>query len=219
MDTGLSIDHTREGSPRGSAFLPGKAGRPGFLRNIGRPGLWAWPAALVLAFLPALAGAAPGKPGKPAAMSGDGTMVVSWDASEGATGGYEYRYSGNVVDLLAGSGPGWTRHGGSAGETSVTLPEGTLTVGGTYFFQVRGVSGPERGPVSDPSDGEIQRAAPSRPSNVQAAGNSGKVTLSWDAPDAGELVLNHDYRQDGGSGWGKWRSTGPGGNSSNPGYS
>ena len=74
------------------------------------------------------------------ATSGDGTMKVSWGSANGATGGYRYRYTDELLYTISGEGnvSEWFDHGSKKGDNSVTISAGTLTVGNTYYFQVRG---------------------------------------------------------------------------------
>ena len=84
-----------------------------------------------------------------------------------------------------------------------------LTVGTTYYFQVRGRN--TNGNVSAWSDtaNAIQRALPGKLQNVTVVVGNAEVTLHWDAPPVGDVVFNYDYRwsTDGGSNWQKWQTT------------
>ena len=83
-------------------------------------------AALLL--VPAVVFAAPSKPSKPTASSSNGVMTVTWGKTNGATAGYQYRYSTNAWCLLldsgcdfGGSDQDWTDHGSGRDDTSVTF--------------------------------------------------------------------------------------------------
>ena len=171
-------------------------------------------ALLVLAALllvPAVVFAAtPTKVSGLSATSGDGTMKLTWNNTTNAVGGYQYRYSNNATalfdDSYACEAPNcvrsdWTEASTSKTVTNKTIAKGTLTVGTTYFFQVRGVgSGTEE--YGEPSDTAIadQRAAPSVLSNLTATAGNAQVTLNWDDPNDSSII-NYAYRQDDGSGF------------------
>ena len=164
-------------------------------------------AALLL--VPAIVLAAPGRPGKPSGSSSDGVMTVTWSAAAEATS-YQYRYSTNAACLLTGNGcdfgvtdKDWTNHSSSP----LTLSD--LPTGHTYFSQVRGYDGTDYGEASPASDGIIHNPPkPGELTTVTATAGNAQVTLSWDAPPAGDNVASYDYRQDdgGGSGWGDWQN-------------
>ena len=152
------------------------------------------------------------KPSKPTATTGDGTMTVSWNNTHGASSGYQYRYTDSLIFTLEGSGTvsDWINTGSQAGDTSVTIAAGTLTVGTDYYFQVRGRAGTDTGPESDWSAGVEQRAAPAKLTNVQATAGDGEVRLSWDNPND-LTIANYGYRvdpdpSDGSSGWTDWQN-------------
>ena len=94
--------------------------------------------------------------------------------------------------------PTWHEASTSGSDTNYTVPKDTLTVGTTYYFQVRAVNVNDdpvtySGPSSTKSG--IQRAAPAKLTNVQATAGNAEVTLGWDIPPAGDLVISYDYRQ------------------------
>ena len=148
--------------------------------------------------------------------SGDGTMTLDWNTVSGATG-YEYRYSTETAPLLLDTincadgtldcVSAWKTASTSGTDTDFTTVKGTLAVGTTYVFQVRAVNTNDD-PVSysDPSTTEsaTQRATPSKLANFTATAGNAQVTLGWDAPPAGELVINHNYRINSGGSWGEW---------------
>ena len=116
-----------------------------------------------------LAAAPTGAPSGVTATSGDGTMTLNWSPLTDADGGYDFRYADNAGAVYGAS---WYDVPGTneQGTTTVTLPfevEGTqqhkLTVGTTYFFQVRGKDSDENaGPESNPPVFAMQRAKPPR---------------------------------------------------------
>ncbi len=121
------------------------------------------------------------------ATSGDGTMVLSWGIESLARAGYEYQYSSAPTCLTFDVGcveseTTWAQATDASSKTDYTIPAGTLTVGKTYYFQVRAKD--NDGHVSAPSDtvSATQRAAPAKLANVQATAGNAEVTLSWDAP-------------------------------------
>ncbi len=144
-------------------------------------------AALILVPAVVLADHQVDKPTTPTATTGDRTMTVNWSTTHGATGGYQYRYTDNVlVTLGLADPPEWSGEQISSTNT-VTIPAGTLTVGTTYYFQVRGRDNGSPityGEASDWSTGVEQRAAPAKLANVQAVAGNTEVTLSWNNPDA-----------------------------------
>ncbi len=169
--------------------------------------------ALLAVLVPAVVFAdAPGKPTGGSATSGNGTMTLRWDYLSGATGGYDFRYSDSVVGMI---GAGWLDVPGAdnANDTTVTLPsevdgveQHKLTAGTLYYFQVRGKDDRNNaGPASELFN-ETQRASPTKLTGVTAIAGNAEVTLSWDAPPAGDFVFSYGYRQDGGSGWGGWQN-------------
>ena len=155
---------------------------------------------------------APSKPTGGSATSGNGTMTLRWDYLSGATGGYDFRYSDSVVGMI---GAEWLDVPGAdnANDTTVTLPskvdgveQHKLTAGTLYYFQVRGKDDRNNaGPASELFN-ETQRASPTKLTGVTAIAGNAEVTLSWDAPPAGDFVVSYGYRQDGGSGWGGWQN-------------
>ena len=157
---------------------------------------------------------------KPAASSTGGVMTVTWSPTEGATSGYQYRYSTDPTCLVTGGVAGcddavfqdWTNHGIGIDGSWISFSEANgnaLEYGHTYFFQVRGRAGDARGAASESSDGAFHAAPlPGKLQNVVAVAGNAQVTLSWNAPPAGDNVLNYDYRQDSGdgNGWGGWQN-------------
>ena len=167
-------------------------------------------AAMALVFLPSpVEAAAPGKPGTPTAASGDGTMTVSWTAASGSPEGYEIRYDAAVNGNELVNPSDWTDAGS---DTSYTY---TLSVGETYYFQVRALDSPNvAGPLSPVSVGYVQYAVPPKLEKVAAAAADWAVTLSWDPVEAKYHVTRYQYRQgEDGTNWGDWTLMTPSGNS------
>ena len=169
--------------------------------------------------------AAPATPGwitsSEPVVSGDGTMKLNWSSADRATG-YEYRYSSKAaclsydVDCVADE-TAWALATTGKANTEYTIPKGKLTVGTTYWFQIRAVNNEgtadnkEDDTYSAPSEtrNALQRAAPAKLANVAAVAGNAKVTLSWDDPNDGTIV-NYDYRIDPdptgvSSGWTLWQ--------------
>ncbi len=160
--------------------------------------------ALLAVLVPAVVLAAPtDAPSNFKAVSGDGNMTLSWDTLDGASGGYEYRYSADFGSLVTAF---WTDHGSSSGDTSVTFDPGTEDVGTLYYFQVRGQdSDGNTGPEAQVS--ATQRVVPPAVPNLQAVAGNAKVTLTWDDFDLDYLIGNYQYRQNSGGVWSSWTTT------------
>jgi hypothetical protein len=124
-------------------------------------------------------------------VSGDGTMTLNWNTAPGATG-YEFRYSSAAACLFhdVGCVAGETAWAPANTNTEYTTPKGTLTVGTTYWFQIRAVN--NEGTIDNNEDNNddtysvpselrsaIQRAAPAKLANVAAVAGNAQVTLSW----------------------------------------
>ena len=156
---------------------------------------------------------------KPAASSTGGVMTVTWSPTEGATSGYQYRYSTDPTCLVTGGVAGcddavfqdWTNHGIGIDGSWISFSEAdgnALEYGHTYFFQVRGRAGDARGAASESSDGAFHVAPlPGKLQNVVAVAGNAQVTLSWDDPND-DTIVNYDYRQDSGdgNGWSGWQN-------------
>ena len=132
------------------------------------------------------------------ATSGDGDITLNWNNATNADAGYEYRYSSyslglSLTDLdpeytCPTAPPGapaeckWLGATTSAGATSETITG--LTVGTTYFFQVRSKhadhdgKGIEYSGHSNPATA-IQRATPAAIDDLAAEPGNGEVTLTW----------------------------------------
>ena len=146
--------------------------------------------------------AAPAVPQGLAATSGvgtgDGTMVLSWNNATDAEGGYQYRYSNEAQGLLEFGGnllscedpcsrSKWLTATDSKTSITFPIPSGTLTVGTTYWFQVRAVN--HEGTPDDTSDdtysgpsntaNALQRALPPAVENLVAIAGNAQVTLTW----------------------------------------
>ena len=149
-------------------------------------------------------------------------MTLNWNNATNADAGYEYRYSSyssglSLTDLdpeytCPTAPPGapaeckWLGATTSAGATSETITG--LTVGTTYFFQVRSKhadhdgKGIEYSGHSNPATA-IQRATPAAIDDLAAEPGNGEVTLTW-THLADYDIVNYQIRQDDGSGWGSW---------------
>ena len=162
------------------------------------------------------------KPTQPTGTSGDGTITFTWGNTHDADAGYQFRYAEGTagrLSLLSGEGaPEWKNHGDGSGSISLTIgdtvPDGDdpnpTVVGKTYYLQVRGKDTDDTvGEASDLSSGVLQRAAPAKLDNVQAAAGDTQVSLSWENPNDA-TIANYDYRidpdpSDGSSGWTGWQ--------------
>ena len=178
-------------------------------------------AVLVPAVVFADAPAVPGWPDEGAVTSGDGTMTLNWDRADRATG-YQFRYADNATVFFSDpESLTWHVASSSGTDTDVTIPTDTspgvpaLTVGTTYFFEVRAVNN-ESTPTDTSDDtysgpsstnNGLQRVAPAKLAGVTAAAGNAEVTLSWDNPND-DTITSYDYRQsdDGGSNWGGWQN-------------
>ena len=168
-------------------------------------------AACVLLMLPAITLAqTPAVPAVPlglTATSGDdGTMTLEWNSATDANGGYDYRYTTNAAylficnptdDTTQYACTGIEEGSTAAGVLTFTFRDDeALTVGETYFFQVRGRN--TNGNVSDWSAtaSGFQRApAPQMLTTVTVTAGDTEVTLAWDAPPVGDAVINYAYGQ------------------------
>ena len=139
-------------------------------------------------------------------------MDLSWSTAERAEGGYQYRYATDPAALLVcvpGSECEWKPATDSAGETTYKIQEGTLTVGTTYFFQVRAVNDEGTSDddsddtFSDPSaiDSAVQRAKPPEVENLVATAGNAQVTLTWTHLAAYDIT-SYIILREGGSGRG-----------------
>ena len=123
------------------------------------------------ASLPGLAEAHdPNIPQGLAATSGDGDITLTWNTATNANAGYEYRYTENQNDLFFGTAPAWHQATAVSGTTTFIhgddSGEEKLTVGTTYYFQVRSKHAAHDG-------NEIQYSGPSimpRPTSAASPG-------------------------------------------------
>ena len=153
------------------------------------------------------------------ATSGDGDMTLSWSSAELA-GGYEYRYTSSMEvlgrwvagieapecpDAPEGAPAECTWHEAGTSQNSVSKTITGLTVGTTYYFQVRSKAGDAQSEPSSTTD-ELQRATPPAVENLAGTAGSQQVTLTWTHPSA-YSIFNYQIRQDDGSGWGSWTDT------------
>ena len=168
--------------------------------------------------------AAPAVPQGLAATSGvgtgDGTMVLSWNNATDAEGGYQYRYSNEAQGLLEFGGnllpcedpcsrSKWLTATNSKTSTTFPISSGTLTVGTTYWFQVRAVN--HEGTPDDTSDdtfsgpsntaNALQRALPPAVENLVAIASNAQVTLTWTHLAAYDIT-SYLIQREGGTGGG-----------------
>ena len=152
-------------------------------------------------------------------VSGDRTMTLNWNSASDATG-YEYRYTNAALGFTqVNSDPEnpiyacgdscitseWLTASTADDDTDKTIDpattgDPTLTVGTTYWFQIRAVNtDDDPDSYSEPSEirNALQRAAPAKLANVAAVAGNAKVTLSWDDPND-DTIVNYAYRQDAG---------------------
>ena len=141
------------------------------------------------------------------ATSGDGDITLTWNTATNANAGYEYRYTENQNDLFFGTAPEWHQATAVSGTTTFIhgddSGEEKLTVGTTYYFQVRSKHAAHDGneiQYSGPSNVAmaLQRAAPPAVPNLAAVAGNAKVTLTWDDFDVDYLIVNYQYRQNSG---------------------
>jgi autotransporter-associated beta strand protein len=135
-----------------------------------------------------LTGYVPPPPGSVSAYSGNGSVLLAWPATPGATsynvlrsatsgGGYSAIASGSgaVIGPVCGSGP-----------SNATYLDTTATNGTTYYYVVQSVNttgtsanSPQSAGVA-PSTGAAA-TAPAAPSGLGATVGSGTVALTWNA--------------------------------------
>ena len=159
------------------------------------------------------------------ATSGDGDMTLNWNNATNADAGYEYRYSSyslglSLTDLdpeytCPTAPPGapaeckWLGATTSAGATSETITG--LTVGTTYFFQVRSKhadhdgKGIEYSGHSNPATA-IQRATPAAIDDLAAEPGNGEVTLTWTHLSDYNIV-NYEVNRSSGGVWTGYQTT------------
>ena len=165
----------------------------------------------MLVLVPAVVlAAAPAPPTGLAATSGDGTMKLTWSTVTGATG-YEYRYTDSSLgfslpDICNCFVSEWLEASTSQNDGNKTISAGTLTVGTTYYFQIRSKNADgESAPSSLPGIA-TQLATPVAVKNLVATEGDAEVTLSWDHLSAYNIV-NYQIRQNDGGDWGAWTAT------------
>ena len=169
--------------------------------------MWSVPVMAVLAIAGALAMFAAQVPGSvfanplPAApanlmvapASGDAgrtTLVLTWDAVDGATG-YRIDASDNgfVWETLVAA---------DAGHTMTTYMEDGLTSEDTRWYRVFAVNDHGVGPVSSPNSGETdERVMPGSVRNFTAtADGRNQINLTWDPPmdDGGEKITAYEIQ-------------------------
>jgi fibronectin type 3 domain-containing protein len=120
------------------------------------------------------AASSPSGPTSLTATPGNGTVLLSWTGSAGATSYNIYR--GPVSDGEAIAAIGSTK-----GSTTMFTDSG-LTNGTTYFYNVAAVNSVGTSPDSNEvSVIPINNGPPSIPGGVSAAAGNGQVTVSWSA--------------------------------------
>ena len=134
---------------------------------------------------------APGKPSKPQALPGDGTIRVRWHApaDSGIVGGAEAEITGYKVYYREEGAVGEPafKDAGAADREAVL----DLTNGLTYFISVAAVNGAGEGEPSDekeaePTAGSLADRVPDEPWDVRVIEGDGALTVTWrDPADSG----------------------------------
>lgn len=145
----------------------------------------------------------PGQPTGLTSTSANGTVTLSWNASE--TGGSADTYMYRIDPNNDGSWNDWEELNSS--NTSATL---NLQNGRSYGIQVLaknsiGSSAQSLKTIAMPVDPSV--SVPSAPRNLRATGENGQVRLSWNAPSRGTPVIDYEYKfdtNDDGS-WRRWK--------------
>jgi fibronectin type 3 domain-containing protein len=116
----------------------------------------------------------PSGPTNLTATPGNGTVLLSWTGSAGATSYNIYRgpvSDGEAVAAIA-----------TTGDSTTMFTDSGLTNGTTYFYNVAAVNGAGTSPDSNEvSVIPINNGPPSIPGGVSAAAGNGQVTVSWNA--------------------------------------
>ena len=147
---------------------------------------------LVPAVVFAATPATPNWHGTDAVKSGDGIMTLTWLTASAATG-YQYRYSndsqaffeipGNLLPCVEPCIR--TDWASTDGGTNHEISKGTLTVGTTYFFQIRAVNtNDDPHTYSNPSETErgTQWALPAALSDLTATAGNASGYAGLDRP-------------------------------------
>ena len=134
------------------------------------------------------AGLVPGAPGRPSVSVGDGSLTVSWSASQHGGSATSYEVSARAQD-------GTHQRTVQTGSTSVTLSG--LTNGKTYNVAVRAKNSAGAGSWSDSATGTPVASA-TRPGIVgrpSVSVGDGSLTVSWSAPsNGGSAITGYDLR-------------------------
>ncbi|WP_446830353.1 fibronectin type III domain-containing protein [Candidatus Foliamicus sp.] len=180
--SGSTARHTVTGLTNGTAYL---------FRVRAFRGIAAGPTSDNVSATPA---PAPGKPQNVAAVPGDGSVLLTWNAIASATK-WQVRYkAGNAA------WGGWADIAGSSGSTARHTVTG-LTNGTAYLFRVRAFRGIAAGPTSD-NVSATPAPAPGKPQNVSAVPGDGSVLLTWNAI-ASATKWQVRYKA-GNAAWGGW---------------
>ena len=134
-----------------------------------------------------VSGEAPGKPAAPTVTAASTTsLTVNWTAPDNA-GPAITDYD---VQYRAGNSGDWS-DGGHTG-TAVTATLTGLSENTSYQVQVRATNADGTGDWSDSGNGSTM--PPDPPDGFMASNNNTRVTLTWNAPEAGADITRHEYR-------------------------
>ncbi len=132
----------------------------------------------------------PGRPQNLVATSGDGEVVLTWQAPASNGGSavtdYEYRHAegASVPEETV-----WQSAGASLTATITSLTNGTA-----YAFEVRAVS--DAGEGAPAATSATPATVPGSPQNLVATSGDGEVVLTWEAPasDGSSPITGYEYR-------------------------
>jgi fibronectin type 3 domain-containing protein len=116
-------------------------------------------------------------PANVSAKGGRGQVTISWQASTGAS-------SYDIYRALSSGAEGTTPY--MTGVSGVSFVDNAVGAGTTYYYEVSAVDAAGQGSVSSETSA-LTQAAP--PTNLQASGQAGKVTLTW-AASTGAATYN-----------------------------
>ncbi|MGO9113898.1 MAG: fibronectin type III domain-containing protein [Thermoguttaceae bacterium] len=120
-------------------------------------------------------------PTKVSATPGDGTVLLAWQATTGASSYNVYRSTASGGEVLVASGV-----------SSPSYSDTGLTDGLTYYYQVTSVNQVGESTRSGEVSAVPQMIVPSTPINVTAAPGNNQVALSWSA--ASDALTYNIYR-------------------------